>query len=60
VSVSKTYAREVTVELVLECCVKVAIEKAIAVLMDHPQAVRTVAIAVRHIAILIAVAMGGI
>ena len=47
-------------ELVLECCIKVAMEKAIAVLMDHPQAVRTVAVAVRHIAILVAVAMGGV
>ncbi len=47
-------------DLVIECLVKVTVEKAISVLMDHPQAVRTVAIAVRHIAILVAVAMGGV
>ena len=53
--------QEVTVELVVECCcIEVAIGKVIAVLMDHPQAVRTVVMAARQIAVLVAISAVGI
>ena len=47
-------------EVLLECCLKIALERAIEVLADHPHVIRAAIGAARRIVIVFLCGMGGI
>ena len=47
-------------EVLLECCLKIALERAIEVLTDHPHVIRAATGAARRIVIFVLYGMGGI